>query len=364
MQEISMTQKIHNYDYAPGISTYGLPGQSGKPGKDGNNIFFTTYKLDLADDWQPFANKIKENKLPIKSNDTVIDREYINGDLFFDFLGRLYTIINIDKIRSTSNPDFTNCMKLAGKINIDTTQFFDVASGDNRIILNANYKGLDIFDGVDSSSASKIINNNSTMNILSNNIDKNNHINLMQFSSLYNTQLNNDLLLYFNTLDNSYHLSSDYPIVIDGNVMVNYNKSSNSESLNDAVGNAYSKVVLNNNEPITKLKQILNDVNVSYITSTIDPNNQIEQLDKIILNFNNQSSYIHIKNILNASFIRIYTSKYNYMYHLKNASFDDANNSIEIIVNSNITVETDPNNHNDTDIVSLSFIHNIEIFLD
>lgn len=58
--------------------------------------------------------------------------------------------------------------------------------------------------------------------------------------------------------------------------MVNYNKSSNSESLNDAVGNEYSKVVLNNNEPITKLKQILNDVNVSYITSTIDPNSQIE----------------------------------------------------------------------------------------
>lgn len=51
------------------------------------------------------------------------------------------------------------------------------------------------------------------------------------------------------------------------------------------------------------------------------------------------------------------------MYHLKNATFDDANNSIEIIVNSNITVETDPNNHNDNDIISLSFIHNIEIFL-
>lgn len=263
-----MSQKIHNYNYAPGISTYGLPGKDGVAGKDGNNIYFTTYDININESWKQFVEKLRRNMLPIKSSDIVVSRPYKDSDYFFDFTGRLYTITNIEKILANDvEPSVDECMQMVGQIRIDDTEYFSMT--DNRMVLNENYKGFDIIDGLESSSIENFINKDATMNIVSSKIDKNNNINLMQFLSLYNTQLNNDMIVYFDTTNNTFHISSEYPIVLDGNVTVKYRESSTQLNKVSTIGSEYSKVILENTEPITKLRQILSDPMVRIIIKLV-----------------------------------------------------------------------------------------------
>jgi len=59
-----ISQKFNNYNYAPGIATYGIDGKTGKSGEDGNNIYFTDYIIDDvegADDLIELVSKILNN---------------------------------------------------------------------------------------------------------------------------------------------------------------------------------------------------------------------------------------------------------------------------------------------------------------
>ena len=45
INEEILSQKFNNYDYAPGIATYGIDGKTGDTGYDGNIIYYTDYDI-------------------------------------------------------------------------------------------------------------------------------------------------------------------------------------------------------------------------------------------------------------------------------------------------------------------------------
>jgi hypothetical protein len=49
-----VSEAINNYNYAPGIATYGAQGIKGSQGEDGNCIFFTTYNIAGNEDLDAF----------------------------------------------------------------------------------------------------------------------------------------------------------------------------------------------------------------------------------------------------------------------------------------------------------------------
>ena len=59
-RDVLISQKFNNYNYAPGIATYGVDGKTGITGNDGNNIYFTD--CDLINDTDN-KNLKTDNKL-------------------------------------------------------------------------------------------------------------------------------------------------------------------------------------------------------------------------------------------------------------------------------------------------------------
>ena len=92
-QDVLISQKFNNYNYAPGIATYGIDGKTGITGNDGNNIYFTD--CDLINDYDnknlnALVELLRGNYLPVKGSTTIITRPYKNDDLFFDQNGIIY----------------------------------------------------------------------------------------------------------------------------------------------------------------------------------------------------------------------------------------------------------------------------------
>ena len=109
-QDVLLSQKFNNYNYAPGIATYGADGKTGIAGYDGNNIYFTD--CDLVNDvdnrnLNELAELLRGNYLPVKGSTTAISRSYKNDDLFFDQNGIIYKLKNIDELIGTVNKDYT-----------------------------------------------------------------------------------------------------------------------------------------------------------------------------------------------------------------------------------------------------------------
>ena len=52
----NISQTVHNYNYAPGIATYGQTGETGQAGQDGNNIYYTN--INFTDKQKEDENKL------------------------------------------------------------------------------------------------------------------------------------------------------------------------------------------------------------------------------------------------------------------------------------------------------------------
>ena len=156
-----LSQKFNNYDYAPGIATYGIDGKTGETGVDGNIIYYTDYDITgaLGDDiynLQALMQKININKVPISSSDIDTERPYKIGDFFIDRNGIIYKLIDI---KSGTNYNWTEYFEICGKVNItDDWKCFEFPGNNNRLVLNPRYAGYDIISGVNPSDVSNYIN--------------------------------------------------------------------------------------------------------------------------------------------------------------------------------------------------------------
>ncbi len=259
-QDVLISQKFNNYNYAPGIATYGVDGKTGIAGNDGNNIYFTD--CDLINDNQnnnlnALAELLRGNYLPVKGSTTKITRSYKNDDLFFDQNGIIYKLKNIDSLLGTGSKDiYGKYFSIAGKITIaDYAGYFNKEN--NRLILNSSVFGG--FDIITSSDLSSNIDQNAVVNIISNNIDENDNIELVKMQSIDNVDIEDgNLDVYYKTTDNAYYLDSNMPIVINSNVKIN-------DNANNIDYDNYSSV-LTSSDPVTYFKHICDKLryNVLY----------------------------------------------------------------------------------------------------
>ena len=258
-QDVLLSQKFNNYNYAPGIATYGVDGKTGINGNDGNNIYFTD--CDLINDTDnknlnALVELLRGNYLPVKGSTTIITRPYKNDDLFFDQKGIIYKLKDIDGLLGSGTKDvYGRYFGIAGKISIaDYDGYFNKEN--NRLILNSSdFSGFDI---ITSPNLSTNIDGNAVVNIISNNIDENDNIELVKMQSIDNVDIENgNLDVYYKTTDNAYYLDSNMPIVINSNVKIN-------DNANNIDYDNYSSV-LTSMDPVTYFKHICDNLRYNIL---------------------------------------------------------------------------------------------------
>lgn len=265
-RDVLISQKFNNYNYAPGIATYGIDGKTGITGNDGNNIYFTDCDL-INDNDNKNLNELGEllrgNYLPVKGSTTIIARSYKNDDLFFDQNGIIYKLIDIDGLLASGGKNvYTRYFIIAGKISIaDYDGYFN--KEDKRLILNSSdFSGFDV---ITSPSLSTNIDDNAVVNIISDNIDENDNIELVKMQSIDNVDIEDgNLDVYYKTTDNAYYLDSNRPIVINSNVKIK-------DDANNIDYDNYSSV-LTTMDPITYFKHVCD--NLRYNILYVDTANQ------------------------------------------------------------------------------------------
>lgn len=261
-ENILVSQKFNNYNYAPGIATYGIDGKTGETGADGNNIYFTDFDFKNIEDLKIFASQLIQNYLPLKNSTIKISRSYKNDDLFFNQLGIIYRLNHIDELLNNieSITGWEAYFNIAGRLTIaNDSSLFTLL--DNRLILNSSfYSGYDIVVGSNPSDISNLINKNSAVNIISNKVDENNNIEMVNIQSIDDIDIEDGKLsVYYKTTENAFYLDSNKPIVIDGDVKLNNDNNTNNEYDN------YS-TILTSNDTITYFKYICDKLryNVLY----------------------------------------------------------------------------------------------------
>lgn len=266
-----LSQRYHNYNYAPGVATYGIDGKTGEVGNDGNNIYYTDYTIkpdnESSRDLEELLEKITSGYMPIKNVNIPINRPYKagdleNGDLFFDRDGIIYRLINkdFDKKQSINEATYTKYFKIVGQINIYEDQnFFDFSP--NRLILNSKYTGYDIINtpGIDTSTIKRHIDTNSTVNIISSVVDENDNIEMVRMQSIDDVDIEDgQMTLYYKTTDNAYFIESNKPMVINGDLKVLSNNNLSNEF------DDYS-TVLTSDDTITYFKYLCDKLKYSII---------------------------------------------------------------------------------------------------
>ena len=256
MVEQLLSQKYANYNYAPGIATYGIDGKTGQSGNDGNNIYFTDYNINENDGLSDLMQKILNNYLPIKGVDTKINRAYKENDIFFDRNGIIYKLININV--SLSLTEWKDYFTIVGKIHInDDEQYFGIVN--NRLVLNTKYNGYDICSNVNANDASQYINTEAAVNIVSRNIDENDNIEMVRMQSIDDVDVEDGKMsVLYKTTENAFYIDSNKPIVIDGDLKVENDNNTNNEYDNFST-------VLTSNDPITYFKYLCDNLNYSII---------------------------------------------------------------------------------------------------
>lgn len=256
MQVIS--EKINNFNYAPGTATYGAEGLPGAQGNDGNCIFFTSYNIIGGEDLQAFKQCMRENRLPIRSG-TVIPRKFKNGDYFFDRLGNILVLTDIDQLMSfpALSNNYNTYFNFVGKIRPAQTQdnIFTKTENSSRISLNSQYAGVDINNSdmdIDNSND----NTNYALRIISGDITGDN-VEVLHGTAYYNYNKMSDIKFYYDTVNNIWHIDSEIPIVIDSEVSVN-NDAAENISLDN-----YSSVITTNT-PITVFYNLAKEITWSY----------------------------------------------------------------------------------------------------
>ncbi len=265
-KDVLVSQKFDNFNYAPGIATYGIDGKTGQSGLDGNNIYFTNCNI-ISDndesDIKILADLIRQNVLPVKGSTEKIDRKYKNNDLFFDINGIIFKLINIDALLGASEVgSYTNYFSIAGKITVENAKVF--ASGieniNNRLIFNSSdYTGYDIIKGIAPKDGVKYIDTAAAVNIISNVVDDNDNIEMVKMQSIDDIDVEDGKLsVYYKTTENAYYLESNKPIVINSDVKLNTENNTNNEYDNFST-------VLTSNDTITYFKHICDNLRYNIL---------------------------------------------------------------------------------------------------
>lgn len=232
-----LSTKGRNYNYAPGITTYGVDGAKGDAGKNGNSIFFSNYDfVNNHNDLIEIVEKIRSRKSLKKNDDTVFSRDYIDGDIILTADAKLYKITNYSDYELNYNIVSSNMNSLdyflfftsLGEISVvnKDSSFFDVQSNSNKI---SSSNKLVLKNT--SSSNSNTDAYDSILNVVSDN--QNDQDNLLTLMNISQDGEYHKLNVYFDSASESFVFSSDDKIVFDSPLVQVDSESSSQETFDN-----------------------------------------------------------------------------------------------------------------------------------
>lgn len=355
---MTVSQKYNNYNYAPGIATYGINGQEGEKGNNGSSIFFTSFNIytNRQDAFKKFSAAIKSSQLPV-NNGEFLERPYQNGDYFFDNQGNIYELYNLEGLindyKNNSLSGYGRYLKLCGKLTTTDSNTFINTTKDGRVNINQNYNGLDII--IANNIVSYDENSSYALRIISNTPDDN-KISFITLSAINGQYINNNLEVYYDNALESYHIDSDLPIFINAEFKIKpYNDTT------QAYDN-YSSIVTSEN-PITSFYNLVNLISFNIYYSEID-NGKLKKITVDNSKIISASQRKLWENIKDNMYIKI-------VYNINSDEGIDINSGTSIYMKKYKDevdeFQTLPNfkefvKNYDINIISISLIRNIEVF--
>lgn len=381
------SQKIYNHEYAPGIATYGMIGETGLAGENGNSMFYTSYDIyrNNRSDIEKFLQKLKSNMLPVHNSTVVLNRKYQNGDYFFDNEGHVFRLVNVDDIYNNSIISYiwSNYLTLCGNINTSSSDSYVSRNEAGRLNLNNEYQGLDIITnntGYSPDASTKF-----ALRLMSDNPNNENNINFIKLSAIYTEYLDNEMSFYYDSGLNAYHIKTNGPLLLDGQVRIKDDQS------NDSQLDGYSKVVIHET-PVTTFYNFCQHVSFLFTTMSDVDSGKIVKMemqipivitddnanifwnkvkDKITLKIQLKATYEPLdqsdkteadyEHALQSEVIHTYMQKLNIEFDVNDVWSQEIDLSPSAMVHPNFVTHF---RDYDISIVAVSLIYNTEIFVD
>ena len=224
MMDTIISEKYHNYDYAPGIPTYGIDGKDGKSGMNGISLFVCQHDITNDVGLGEFGKAILQNLDMSLGGAVKINRDYIEGDSFLFTnceIWKIKDIVELKKIAAINQlttDNFSQYLERVGRINMTTTTDGIITNGDRLLLDNTRYKGFVINNaGLSNNELPDI---EAPFTIMSNDTDNDDNIQFIDLKSIFSNATDSELKIYYDTNTKAYHIYSDKPILFDCDLKV------------------------------------------------------------------------------------------------------------------------------------------------
>ena len=234
-----VSQKTNNYQFAPGISLYGVDGKDGKSGISGTSIFISQYQSNNNDDINTFISCIRQGRSTALGPAEYIGRSYMSEDSFLFPNGYIYKIIDINQLiqagDTINTENFDQFFEFVGRIIIDNEDNGFVESNERLVLDTNNYKGFVI--NVSQMPDSELSDIKSPMTIISDKISDDETIKFIDLKSIQSGQSDVQFRIQYDTNNKCFIIESDNPILVNSDLEVAYTDTNSSITYDE-----YSKV--------------------------------------------------------------------------------------------------------------------------
>lgn len=268
-----ISEKYHNYDYAPGIPTYGIDGKDGKSGMNGISLFVCQHDITNDVGLREFGRAILQNLDMSLGGAVKINRDYIEGDSFLFTnceIWKIKDIVELKKIAAINQlttDNFSQYLERVGRINMTTTTDGIITNGDRLLLDNTRYKGFVINNaGLSNNNLPSL---DAPFTIMSNDTDNNDNIQFIDLKSIFSNATDSELKIYYDTNTKAYHIYSDRPILFDCDLKVSNTTSDEFDE--------YSAIITKENNITSFIAFCNGDTDMDGIRYDISVNSYIQE---------------------------------------------------------------------------------------
>ena len=281
MMDTIISEKYHNYDYAPGIPTYGIDGKDGKSGMNGISLFVCQHDVTNDVGLKEFGRAILQNLDMSLGGAVKINRDYIEGDSFLFTnceIWKIKDIVELKKIAAINQlttDNFSQYLERVGRINMTTTTDGIITSGDRLLLDNTRYKGFVINNA--GLSNNELPSLEAPFTIMSNDTDNDDNIQFIDLKSIFSNATDSELKIYYDTNTKAYHIYSDKPILFDCDLKVSNTTSDEFDE--------YSAIITKENNITSFIAFCNGDTDTDGIRYDISVNSYVQEtnLDVVAL---------------------------------------------------------------------------------
>lgn len=268
-----ISEKYHNYDYAPGIPTYGIDGKDGKSGMNGISLFVCQHDITNDVGLREFGRAILQNLDMSLGGAVKINRDYIEGDSFLFTnceIWKIKDIVELKKIAAINQlttDNFSQYLERVGRINMTTTTDGIITNGDRLLLDNTRYKGFVINNaGLSNNDLPSL---EAPFTIMSNDTDNDDNIQFIDLKSIFSNATDSELKIYYDTNTKAYHIYSDRPILFDCDLKVSNTTSDEFDE--------YSAIITKENNITSFIAFCNGDTDTDGIRYDISVNSYIQE---------------------------------------------------------------------------------------